>query len=224
MNPYTEIPLTHIRDQVKDFYDIVDTKKDRTIDLLVMKAAREIKSYLNTKGCTVTLEICDNKAEVPCNFKRLVQIVSDCQDENGEFYVYDNFTFDGDCIWQSSNGARFKIGSDGYIIFPSNIEATQVNMYYVGYITDEQGFPLLKLAHEPYYFRYAGWWFGGKIRDNRFQMFNDWKKVRKNTIHNENVEDALYDMNNIRETMYFEYLPRVFSFGLIYQSPYSGNT
>jgi hypothetical protein len=90
MNTYSTIPLTYIRDQVKDFYDIVDTKKDASIDLYIMKSVNEMKSYLDVKGCCVTLDICDNKADIPCNFKRLVQLVSDCQNELGEHYVYDN--------------------------------------------------------------------------------------------------------------------------------------
>lgn len=221
MNTYSTIPLTFIRDQVKDFYDITDTKKDATIDLYIMKSVNEMKSYLNVKGCCVTLDICDNKAAIPCNFKRLIQLVSDHQDELGQHYVYDNFTFDGHSIW-TSNTKRFKI-EDGYIIFPSDIEATQVDMYYLGYITDDNGFPILRKSHEPYYFRYVGYWFGAKIKDSRYKMFDNYRAVRKNTIHNENVEDALYNMSNIAAIKYFEYMPRLFSFGLVYQSPYSGN-
>lgn len=220
MNTYSTIPLTYIRDKVKDFYDIVDTKKDVTIDLFIMEAAKSMKSYLDVKGCCVTLDICDHKSPIPCNFKRLVQIVSDCQNELGEHYVYDNFNFDGHSIWQS-NTRRFKI-EDGYIMFPSDIEATQVDMYYLGYISDEQGFPILREAHELYLFKYAAYWFGAKIKDNRFQLFKNFRAVRKNTIHNENVEDALYDMKNIAAVKYFEYMPRLFSFGVIYQSPYTG--
>lgn len=187
MNTYSTIPITHIRDQVKSFYDIVDTKSDAMIDLFIVKAANEIQSRLNTTGCTITLEICDNKAPVPCNFKTLVQIVSDSCDDNGQPYYYDNFKFDGDTIWTSGTN-RFKI-DNGYIIFPSNIEATSVDMYYIGYVMDEDGFILLRKSHEPYYFKYAGWWFGGKIKDSRYEMFSGWARTRVALVHNEQVDD-----------------------------------
>lgn len=222
MNTYSTIPITFVRDRIKGFYDIVDTKKDFMIDLFIVDAVNEIKSYLNTKGNTITLDICDCKARIPCNFKKLVRIVSNCQDENGQHYVYDNFTFDGRSIW-TSKGKKFKI-EDGYISFQSDIEAEQVDMYYIGYVENEEGFMLLRKAHEPYYFRYVGYWFGGKIKDSRYQMFSNYVKVRENIIHNENSEDAQYTMDSIAEIKYFEYLPTVFSFGTVYQSPYSGNT
>ena len=187
MNTYSTIPITFVRDKVKNFYDITDTKKDVTIDLLIVDAVNEIQSKLNTSGFTVTLEICDNKAPVPCNFKTLVQIVSDACDDNGDNYYYDNFRFDGHSIWTCGTN-RFKI-ENGYIIFPSNIEATQVDMYYIGYVMDENGFILLRKAHEPYYYRYAAFWFGGHIRDARYKMFEKWPNVKIPLVHNEQVDD-----------------------------------
>jgi hypothetical protein len=191
MNTYSTIPITHIRDKVKAFYDIVDTKKDVMIDLFIVAAANEIGSYLNTTGCTITLDICDNKAEVPCNFKTLVQIVSDCVDENGDNYYYDNFRFNGNCMWES-NAKRFKI-QNGYIIFPSNIEATQVDMYYIGYNIDDNGFIILMKAHEAYYFRYALYWFGLHISDARYKEFKNYPRIRMNTTHNEQVDIFNYE-------------------------------
>lgn len=192
MNTYSTIPITHIRDQVKSFYDIVDTKKDAIIDLFIVKAANEIQSRLNTVGCTITLDICDHKAPVPCNFKTLIRLVSDACDENGDYFIYEDFEFDGNSIWTANNNQRFKI-DNGYIIFPSNLEIESVDMYYLGYVMDEQGFILLKKAHEPYYFRYSAYWFGGHIKDLRFKMFENYPRVKAALVHNEQVDIFNYE-------------------------------
>ena len=193
MNETSTISLTFVRDRVKAFYDIVDTKKDAYIDLMILDSVREMYSYKYVTQEAFTLDICDYKAKLPCNWKKVLAVIPPCG-EGCTPIVYSDFKFDGvqgNCEWnQFSN--RFKI-MDGYLVFPSNFIYDSVDIYCDVYMLGEDGYPLLKEAHLPYYTRFANYWVGLKLGDARYKAFSNFSIVRRNLVHNEQVEEFEYD-------------------------------
>jgi hypothetical protein len=194
MQEFEEISLTFVRDRVKKFYDIPHTLDDVFIDLMLMDAVRKFLSYKYVTQKCLTLDVCDCKAELPCDYKRIICLMSPCEgDEHGRrVYVY----YDGPCgdlgdlanNYQGSFNGTFKI-QDNYLKFPSNFEADQVVIYYDAYKTGEDGFPVLMKTHVDYFFNYACAWYGFKIKDPRYAVFE--KKAKNNKLallHNENVD------------------------------------
>lgn len=225
MNTFETIPLDHVRDRIKLFYDIQHTRKDMFIDLMIMNAVGEINSYMYTENKCVTLDICDHKAQLPCDYKIIISLVSDSCDDCGSNFMYQNFTFNGDCCVSSDN-KKFKI-QQGYIMFPHDFDGTQVDMYYTAYVSDEHGFPFLKKAHIKYYVDYVGYWLGMQLEDARVRAFltnrNTPKYIntRRNIIHNENVDETRLNMPSITATMLSLPVQNKFLGTFFYQSPYS---
>jgi len=82
---------------------------------------------------------------------------------------------------------------DGYLVFPSNFEYDSVDVYCDVYALGEDGFPMLKEAHLPYYTKYANYYVGLKLGDARYKAFSNFVNVRRNLTHNEQVDDFQYD-------------------------------
>jgi len=197
MNTDSPISLTFVRDRVKAFYDIMDTKKDAYIDLMILDSVREMQSSAYVTQEAFTLDICDYKAKLPCNYKTVLTVIPPCG-EGCMPIIYSNFTFDGvqgNCQWQQWP-QRWKI-MDGYIVFPSNFPYDSVDIYCDVFILGEDGFPLLKQAHLPYYTKYANYWVGLKIGDARYKAFANYVNVRRNLVHNEQVDEFHYDRDAI---------------------------
>ena len=193
MNTDSTISLTFVRDRVKAFYDIMDTKKDAYIDLMILDSVREMLSSKYVTQEAFTLDICDHKAKLPCNWKTVLVVIPPCG-QGCEQIIYSNFTFDGvqgNCKWEQMEN-RFKI-MDGYLVFPSNFTFESVDVYCDVYALGEDGYPLLREAHLPYYTRYASYWVGLKIGDQRYKAFGNYSLVRRNLIHNEQTEEFQYD-------------------------------
>lgn len=193
MNTDSTISLTFVRDRIKVFYDIVDTKKDAYIDLMILDSVREMYSYKYVTQEPFTLDVCDYKAKLPCNYKTVLAVIPPCG-EGCVPIVYSDFQFDGvqgNCEWKQFSN-RFKI-MDGYLVFPSNFTYDSVDVYCDVYILGEDGFPLLKEAHLPYYTRFASYWVGLKIGDQRYKAFANYANVRRNLVHNEQVDEFNYD-------------------------------
>ena len=194
MNTDSPISLTFVRDRVKAFYDIMDTKKDAYIDLKILDAVREMQSSAYVTQEAFTLEICDHKAKLPCNYKTVLAVVPPCTENCATPIVYSEFYFDGvlgNCQWiQTSN--KWKI-MDGWIVFPSNFTYETIDIYCDVYILGEDGFPVLKEAHVSYYERYANYWVGLKLGDARYKAFSNYSLVRRHLIHNEQVDNFNYN-------------------------------
>lgn len=202
MNADSTISLTFVRDRVKAFYDITDTKKDAYIDLMILDAVREIKSYKYVTQEAFTLDICDYKAKLPCNYKTVLAAIPPCSDGCVPF-VYSNFQFDGvegNCKWaQWPNSWKIM---DGYIVFPSNFTYESVDIYCDVYILGDDGYPVLREAHLPYYTRYAQYYVGIKLNDPRYKAFANYAQVRKNLVHNEQVDKFNYEKAGLKAVIY----------------------
>lgn len=197
MNTDSTISLTFVRDRVKAFYDIMDTKKDAYIDLMILDSVREAQSYKYVTQEAFTLDICDHKAQLPCNYKTVLVVIPSCSDGCTPM-VYSNFQFDG----VQGNCERFKMPDrwkimDGYLVFPSDFPHDSIDIYCDVYILGEDGFPLLREAHLPYYIRYASYWVGLKIGDARYKAFANYSSVRRNITHNEQVDVFHYEQVSI---------------------------
>lgn len=196
MQEFEEISLTFVRDRVKKFFDIPHTRDDVFIDLMIMDAVRKFQSYKYVTQKCLTLDVCDCKAELPCDYKRIICLISPCDDNgNGRTrYVY----FDGPCgdlgdVNIGSFNGTFKI-QDNYLKFPSTFEADQVVIYYDAYKTGEDGFPVLMYTHVDYFFNYACAWYALKKKDSRYAEFKQNAKNNKRAlIHNENVDQFEID-------------------------------
>jgi hypothetical protein len=207
MNPERTIPLTFVRDRIKAFYDIVDTKLDAFIDLKILDSVRDMQSYkYQTQDC-FTLDICDCKAELPCNFIKVLAIVPPCGDGETAI-IYSDFVFDG--VKGNRHIAnipnRWKIMGN-YIVFPSNFEYDSVDIYCDVLKVDENGFPMLITDHLLYYEFYASYWVGQKLGDARIMAFTNLRSgrpaspkyigVRRSIINNEQAEKFEYEKNSI---------------------------
>lgn len=198
MNTDSTISLTFVRDRIKAFYDINDTQKDAYIELKLLDSIREMQSYKYVTQQAFTLTICDYKAELPCNYKTVLAVVPPCEEGCGTPIVYSEFYFNGlqgNCQWQQVSN-RWKI-MDGWIVFPSNFTYETVDIYCDVYILGEDGFPLLRESHIPYYEKYALYWVGLKIKDPRYKEFSRYANVRRNIIHNEQVDKFNYEKLSI---------------------------
>lgn len=201
MNADSTISLTFVRDRIKAFYDIMDTKNDSYIDLILLNSVREMYSCKYVTQQAFTLDICDHKAQLPCNYKTVLAVVPPCT-EGCVPIVYSNFTFDGvqgNCQWNQFPN-RWKI-QDGWIVFPSNFEYESVDIYCDVYILGEDGYPVLKEAHLPYYESYGLYWLGLKMSDARYKAFSNYPLKRKNLVHNEQVDEFNYNKIAIAATI-----------------------
>ena len=193
MNTDSTISLTFVRDRVKFYYGIADTKKDAFIDLTILDSVREMQSYKYVTQEAFTLDVCDYKAQLPCNWKKVIAVIPPCG-EGCDQIIYSDFTFDGvqgNCRWEQFSN-RFKI-MNGYLVFPSNFEYESVDVYCDVYALGEDGFPILKQAHLPYYDKYARYHIGAWLGDPRHKIFANYANVRANLVHNEQVDDFQYD-------------------------------
>ena len=178
------IPITFVRDRVKSFYKIKDTESDSYIDLMILDSVRDFQSYKYVIMQNAVLDICDFKAELPCNYKKIIAILLP--------YVhwcvpvaYTDMIIEG-CDCQSLSD-RFMIQGNT-LVFPSNFEHDCVQIAYQGFLLDEEGFPMLIKDHLTYYTRYANYHVGLYLGDVRYKAFSNFKQARKNIIHNEKAD------------------------------------
>ena len=210
MNSFEDISINEVIGSVKLFLGNEGiTTSDRFIELMILDANRKLMSVKNTVQKCITLDVCDYKAELPCDYDSFIAITAPPKAEdnttNDMPFLYSNNVYPSiEDRWNTRPfGDRFTIEtSDGVIRFPSNLTIETVNLYYWGYRTDENGFPLLKLSHVDYYTAYVIHWFYLKQRD--FQMAAEFKQKFKNArnadIHNEVVDNFELDKVNIAAT------------------------
>jgi hypothetical protein len=194
------ISLTFVRDRIKSFYDIVDTKLDAFIDLKILDSVRDMYSHkYQTQEC-YTLDICDCKAELPCNFLKILAIVTPCGTDETPM-IYSDFVFDGvKGNYQLKNiPNRWKIMGN-YLVFPSNFAFDSIDIYCNVMKLDDEGFPILIKDHVLYYEFYASYWLGQKLKDPRVAAFVNPRSgkpkyigARTAIIHNEQTMQFDYD-------------------------------
>lgn len=200
MNTDSTISLTFVRDRIKAFYDIVDTKKDAYIELKILDSVRDMLSSKYVTQEAFTLDVCDYKAKLPCNWKTVLAVIPPCG-EGCTPIIYSNFQFDGvqgNCQYERMPN-RWEI-QNGYLCFPSNFTYDSVDIYCDVYALGEDGFPLLKEAHVSYYEAYGLYFVGLKIKDSRYKEFINKRtgepvyiQKRINLVHNEQVDEFNYD-------------------------------
>ncbi len=178
------IPLTFVRDRVKAFYKIKDTESDSYIDLMILDSVRDMQSYKYTIMQNAVLDICDFKAELPCNYKIIIAVLLPYKDGCVPV-AYTDIIIDG-CECHSLSD-RFMIQGNT-LVFPSNFEHDCVQIAYQGFLLDDEGFPILIKDHLTYYERYAKYHVGLFLEDARYKAFSNFKQARKNIIHNEKAD------------------------------------
>lgn len=178
------IPITFVRDRVKTFYKIKDTENDAYIDLMILDSVRDMESYKYVIMQNATLDICDFKAELPCNYKKIVAVLLPY--EHGCVPIVYTDIIINNCECHSLSD-RFMIQGNT-LVFPSNFEHDCVQIAYQGFLLDEEGFPMLIKEHLTYYTKYAMYHVGLFLGDLRYREFKNYKQVRKNIIHNEKAD------------------------------------
>ena len=204
------ITLTELRDRIKLELNIEEsTKDDRYIDLKIMDAFRYIESYYNVEPACENLQICDYKAELPCNFKTMLGLVLNPGNPNSRPLMYVNNSspleirnYMPASFLYAAMPINFKIVMP-YIQFPSTLEASEVCLFYLKYASDESGFPLFRLGHEIYYTNYVCYHYYKRLGDKRFALY-EYKGIRRNILHNEQAEIFRYDRENISKLIHFQ--------------------
>lgn len=197
MQEFEEISLTFVRDRVKKFYEIPHTRDDVFIDLQIMDAVRKLQSYKYVTQKCVRLEVCDCKAMLPCDYKRIICLMSPCDsDTHGRtMYIYSDFPCGEGVELRGGFKNTFKI-QDNYLKFPSTFDAEEVVIYYDAYKTGPDGFPVLMYTHVDYFYNYAASEYGFKIKDERYKRFERIaKNNRRGLRHNENVD--LFEIDKV---------------------------
>lgn len=191
MQEFEEISLTFVRDRVKKFFDLAHTRDDVFIDLQIMDAVRKLQSYKYVTQKCERLEVCDCKAMLPCDYKRIICLMSPCDDDNPlgrQIYIYSDLPCGEGITLSGGFSNTFKI-QDGYLKFPSTFTAEEVVIYYDAYKTGPDGFPVLMYTHVDYLYAYACAEYCLKTKDNRYEIFaRRAKNNRRGLIHNENVD------------------------------------
>ena len=191
------IPITFVRDRVKQFYKITNTEDDSYIDLMILDSIRDFKSYKYVNIETVNIDICDGKAELPCNFKQLIAVLPPCS-EGCVPMVYTSYIVEG-CNCHSNS--KFTIQGN-YLVFPPDFTYESVRLVCQIFKTDKDGFPILIKDHLTYYVKYANYHVGLFLNDARYAAFSNYKQARKNIIHNEKADIFELEKYEIQSIIY----------------------
>lgn len=198
MNTYQYISLPEIRDRVKIQLGILnDTSSDDFIDLKIVNAARSLISQQNLIYKTEVLEIIDFKAELPCDFYRLIAMVTNPM--SGQPLIYSDYNFISSPNYKTiPYGTRFMV-QDGMIMFPSNYDNDEITIIYQAFLQDENGFPKYYLTHADYLTYTACYWLTLQNKDAVYKEYKMQMIKHKKTIYNnEAVDKFRLDVNNIK--------------------------
>ena len=197
MNPSGTISLTFVRDRIKTFYSIVDTKLDAYIDLKILDAVNNMYSFKYVTQECFSLDICDYRAELPCYVKDVIAVIP--QGNNSDVQIiYSDFIFNGvrGNFRYSGFPNRWKIMGNT-IVFPTTFQYEKIDIYCNIYIVGDDGFPLLIESHVPYYERYALYWIGLKLSDPRYREFKDFGQYKRNIVFNEQADKWEYEKHSV---------------------------
>jgi len=198
MNTYEYISLPEIRDRVKIQLGILnDTSNDDFIDLKIMNASRSLLSQQNLIYTYATLDVIDYKAKLPCNYYRLMALVTNPL--SGAPFIYSDYNFFQTSPFQSAPlGISFMV-QDGYIMFPSTFDIDEVKLVYQALLQDDNGFPLYYLSHADYLTYAACYWMTMRDKDGMFKEYKlQMVKHKKAIYHNEAVDKMRLDKGNIK--------------------------
>lgn len=206
MNSFETISFTEVRDRAKaKLRELNSTMQDMYIDLSIIDANRRILSSANVcQKNSDPIDVCDYCITLPCDFKSLIVLTTFPIGENNYPMVYSDYPFEapkGVTMWNTKD--RFLL-ENGVIRFPSNFDATQVILFYEAYLSDSEGFPLLRLSHVDYYvFSVVQEMFEAK-GDYKAAMYWERKKLtmKKALIHNEQVEQYELNKSALKSTIY----------------------
>jgi hypothetical protein len=203
MNSFEDISVNEVIGSVKMFLGNEGiTTSDRFIELMILDANRKLMSVKNVVQKCITLDACNCQVELPCDYDSFIALTTPPKAEDGVDnempFLYSNNAYPTiEDRWNTRPfGNRFTIeSSEGVIRFPSNLNIETVNLYYWGYRTDDNGFPLLKLSHIDYYTAYAIHWVYLKQRDLQMAAIFErkFKNAKATQIHNEVVDNFELD-------------------------------
>jgi hypothetical protein len=206
MNSFETISFTEVRDRAKaKLRELNSTMQDMYIDLSILDANRRILSRDNVcQKQSEPIDVCDFCAELPCDFKSLIVLTTFPIGEHNFPMVYSDYPFDapkGVTIWNTKD--RFLL-ENGIVRFPSDFEAQKIALFYEAYLTDAEGFPMLRLSHVDYYvWSVIQEMFEAK-GDYKAAMYWERKKLanKKALIHNEQVEQYELNKSALKSTIY----------------------
>jgi len=206
MNSFETISFTEVRDRAKaKLRELNSTMQDMYIDLSILDANRRILSTKNI--CQKTsdpLTICDYCVDLPTDFASFIALAVEPVSSTTLPLIYTDYPFD------APNGANIMGVSNVFVIqngkirFPSDFEAEQVVLFYNAYLTDDAGFPLLRLSHVDYYvFSVIQELYEAK-GDYKSAMYWEKKKLttKRALLHNEQVDQFNLDKTQLRSIMY----------------------
>jgi hypothetical protein len=201
---FAEISFNEIRDRVRLRIGLEDTtSSNRLISDALVEAHRNLQSTNNETQKSETLDVIDFKAELPCDYKDFIALAIYPCAETLTPLVYSDYPFDAPIGAMYNTWAnRYRI-EHGIIKFPTNFEATQVELFYYASYTDGNSVPILSYAHQDYYLYYAQMIYHERKGDLKMAMYFKGRMGTKklSTIHNENVTDFRLDKQAITATI-----------------------
>lgn len=217
-NTYGTVRVAEIRDYIKEFFDITDTKRDKFITLTIMRGAKAMLSYKMIVQKCITIDLCDFRAELPCDFQEAIYICTTpnssecgCPNDNNcagncnysQPFIYTgnnlNYINQGYNSCNLYNTRTFSLAppdtsvwsnkNTGIISFSPYFTGKKIDMRYFAYNCDTDGSPLLMDSHYDWYVLYASAWYCLKMKDSRYTTFKkDAQGYLFNTIRNENID------------------------------------
>lgn len=189
MNSFETISFTEVRERAKARMRALGTTiEDMYIDLSILDANRRLGTKTNfIQKISDIIDVCDYKADLPCDFKDLIAIATCPITDNQVPFVYTDYPLDAPNVYKFDR--RFRI-EKGQILFPSNFDVDGIVLFYDAYDSDESGFPLLYKSHVDYYVFTVLMEYFESMGD--FKTASVWERklwrYKNAIIHNENVD------------------------------------
>lgn len=165
------------------------TSCDAALRIYMQEGLGMLPSFDLTEYKTCVIPICDFKAKLPCGFIRFVEpngIRIDNDSKYGCYYprTVNNVMFKSDGRFACWGNIQL---NNGFIYFDSDISATEVHLYYLSVLLDEQGRLKIPQSHSPVIQEYLLYQYYETRGDNRYlNHYSRWvrgvKQVKSRSV------------------------------------------
>ncbi len=183
-NEVRKISVSEIRYSIKEELKLLDTtEEDDTIDRWIKSGLRELNCLSTIITENEVLDICDGKAELPCDIIELLTMqpiayTQSILNENEKKYhdfIYVSQQYFDDCKTNNTRKFEDNFSIDGrYILFPSNTTIAQIKVCYTAVNEDENELPIIYEKYELALLNYACYRYARREGINPQDYYAQW--------------------------------------------------